>query len=324
MRASLLGDLEFGQQNNNCDLRSATRDLRSLLGDSILVDLVQLLIAGITVGVIYGLIALGFSIICNASDVINLAQGEYVMIGGMATVSLLALGFSLPIAILLAIICAIAVGIILEKIAIEPALGDTTNLIIITIGLSILLRGAALLLWGKDFHSIPAFSGVEPIRFLSASVVPQTFWILGVTLILVVALWIFFSRSKLGTAFRAVSDNATAAKIVGIEPRFIITLAFGLSAAVGAIAGILVAPVTLTSYEVGIMLGLKGFSAAILGGLQSPFGAFLGGIVFGVIETLAAGYITSAYKDAISFLVILLVIFVRPQGFFGGAVRHRV
>lgn len=290
-----------------------------------MVDLAQLLIAGITVGVVYGLIALGFSIICNASDVINLAQGEFVMIGGMATVSLLALGFSLPIAVLLAVICAMAVGVIFEKVAIEPALGSgTTNLIIITIGLSILLRGAALLLWGKDFHSVPAFSGVEPVHFLSASVVPQTFWILGVALVLVVALWLFFGRSKLGTAFRAVSDNAVAAKIVGIEPRSIITLAFGLSAAVGAIAGILVAPVTLTSYEVGIMLGLKGFSAAILGGLQSPFGAFLGGIVFGLIETLAAGYITSAYKDAISFLVILLVIFVRPQGFFGGAVRHRV
>lgn len=290
-----------------------------------MVDLAQLLIAGITVGVVYGLIALGFSIICNASDVINLAQGEFVMIGGMATVSLLAVGFSLPLAVLLAVICAMAVGVIFEKVAIEPALGSgTTNLIIITIGLSILLRGAALLLWGKDFHSVPAFSGVEPVRFLSASVVPQTFWILGVALVLVVALWLFFGRSKLGTAFRAVSDNAVAAKIVGIEPRSIITLAFGLSAAVGAIAGILVAPVTLTSYEVGIMLGLKGFSAAILGGLQSPFGAFLGGIVFGLIETLAAGYITSAYKDAVSFLVILLVIFVRPQGFFGGAVRHRV
>lgn len=288
-------------------------------------DLVQLLIAGVTVGVVYGLIALGFSIICNASDVINLAQGEFVMIGGMATVSLLALGFSLPIAILLAIICAVVVGAAFEKIAIEPALGSgTTNLIIMTIGLSILLRGAALLIWGKDFHSIPAFSGDEPVRFFSASLVPQTFWILGVASLLVAALWIFFRRSKLGTAFRAVSDNPVAAKIVGIEPRFIITLAFGLSAAVGALAGILVAPVTLTSYEVGIILGLKGFSAAILGGLQSPFGAFLGGIVLGLIETLAAGYITSAYKDAISFLIILLVISFRPQGFFGGVARHRV
>jgi len=301
------------------------RDLQTASGSLDVVDLVQLLIAGITVGVVYGLIALGFSIICNASDVINLAQGEFVMIGGMATVSLLSLGFSLPVAIPLAVICAMAVGVIFEKVAIEPALGSgATNLIIITIGLSILLRGAALLFWGKDFHAIPAFSGVEPTRLLSASVEPQTFWLLGVSLVLVVALRLFFCRSKLGTAFRAVSDNAVAARIVGIEPRFIITLAFGLSAAVGAIAGILVAPVTLTSYEVGIMLGLKGFSAAILGGLQSPFGAFLGGIVVGLIETLAAGYITSAYKDAISFLVILLVIFVRPQGFFGGAVRHRV
>lgn len=288
-------------------------------------DLVQFLIAGLTVGVIYGLVALGFSIIYNASDVINFAQGEFVMIGGMSTVSLLALGVPLPLAILLAIVCAAIVGFLVEKIAIEPVVGSSViTLIIITIGLSILLRGVAQILWGKDFHSVPAFSGVDPVHILSTPVVPQTFWIIGVTLALVLALRLFFTRSKLGTAFRAVSDSPVAARIVGIEPKNIVTVSFALSAAVGATAGVLVAPVTLTSYDVGVMLGLKGFSAAILGGLGNPFGAFVGGGILGVIETLAAGYISSAYKDAVSFLVILLVIFFRPQGFFGGAARQRV
>ena len=288
-------------------------------------DLVQFVMAGITVGAIYGLIALGFAIIYKASDVINFSQGEFVMIGGMATVNFIALGVPLLLAILLAVLCAAIVGVIVEKVALEPAIGSgVTALIIITIGVSIFLRGVVQIIWGKNFHTIPALSGKDPIYILSAPIEPQVFWIIGVSLTLVLLLWLFFNHSKLGRAFRAVSDNMTAARIVGIEPKWILTLSFVLSAVAGAIGGILIAPLTLTSYDVGVMLGLKGFSAAILGGLGSPIGAFVGGLLLGLTETFVAGYLSSAYKDAVAIVIILLVIFFRPNGLFGGLVRSRV
>ena len=288
-------------------------------------DFVQFAIAGITIGSIYGLIALGFSIIYKASDVVNFSQGEFLMIGGMATVNLLALGVPMILAIVLAVLCAVIVSIIVEKVALEPAIGSgVTPLIIITIGVSIFLRGVAQILWGKNFHSLPPFTGKETIYVLSAPVEPQVFWIIGVSLTMVLLLWLFFNHSKLGRAFRAVSDNMTAAKIVGIDPKQILMLSFALSAIAGAIGGILVAPLTLTSPDVGVMLGLKGFSAAILGGLGNPIGAFVGGILVGLVETFTAGYLSSAYKDAVAIVIILLVIFFRPKGLFGGLTSARV
>lgn len=288
-------------------------------------DLVQFVMAGISVGAIYGLIALGFAIVYKASDVINFSQGEFVMIGGMATVNFIALGLPLVFAIALAVLCAALVGIIVEKVALEPAMtSGVTALIIITIGVSIFLRGIVQILWGKDFHSIPSFSGKDPIYVLSAPVEPQVFWIIGVSLAMVFLLWLFFNHSKLGRAFRAVSDNMTAARIVGIEPKSILTLSFALAAIAGAVGGILITPLTLTSYDVGVMLGLKGFSAAILGGLGNPIGAFVGGSLLGLIETFAAGYLSSAYKDAVAIVIILVVIFFRPTGLFGSSTRARV
>lgn len=288
-------------------------------------DLVQFVMAGVTVGAIYGLIALGFSTIYKASGVINFSQGEFVMIGGMATVNFIALGMPLILAMLLAVVCAAVVSVIVEKFALEPAIGSgVTALIIITIGVSIFLRGVVQILWGKNFHSLPPLSGKDPVYLLSAPIEPQVFWIIGVSLALVLLLWLFFNHSKLGRAFRAVSDNMTAARIVGIEPKMILTLSFVLSAVAGAIGGILIAPLTLTSYDVGAMLGIKGFSAAILGGLGSPIGAFVGGVILGLIETLAAGYVSSAYKDAVAIVVILLVIFFRPTGLFSVTARSRV
>lgn len=288
-------------------------------------DLLQFVMAGLAVGTVYGLVGLGFSVIYNATDVINFAQGEFVMLGGMAAVSLLGLGVPLPLAILIAILAVTIVGGLIEKVAIEPAAGSSViTLIIITIGLSILLRGVAQAIWGTDFHAIPAFSGTEPIIVYGVRIVPQALWVLGVSAILVLLLWLFFSRSRVGTAMRALSDNRVAAQVVGIDVKTIVVLSFALSAAIGAAAGILTAPLTLTAYDVGTMLGLKGFSAAILGGMGNPFGAMLGGLMLGLIETFAAGYISSAYKDAAAFLVILAVLLVRPTGLFGAAAAQRV
>ncbi len=286
---------------------------------------VQYLLTGLTVGAIYALVALGFSIIFNASHVINFAQGEFVMIGGMATVSLVAVGLPYLLAIPLAIATAALVGLALEKFAVEPARdASVVTLIIITIGASMFLRGLAMLVWDKNLHALKPITGDKPIAIAGATILPQSVWVLGVTLAIVVALSWFFGRTLLGKAMLATSHNRLAAQLVGINVRMVLFLSFGLSAALGAIAGILIAPITTTSYDVGVMLGLKGFAAAILGGLGSGIGAVIGGLVLGIVETMSAGYLSSAYKDAIAFVIILVVLFFLPSGLFGKRGGERV
>jgi branched-chain amino acid transport system permease protein len=286
---------------------------------------VQFLLTGVTVGAIYALVALGFSIIFNASHVINFAQGEFVMIGGMVTMSLVGTGMPYLLAIPLAVAAAALVGLVLEKFAVEPARGaSVVALIIITIGASIFLRGLAMLIWDKNLHALKPFTGDAPIAVAGATILPQSLWVLGVTLAIVLALSWFFGRTLLGKAMLATSHNRLAAQLVGINVRMVLFLSFGLSAALGAIAGILIAPITTTSYEVGVMLGLKGFAAAILGGLGSGVGAVVGGLVMGIAEAMSAGYLSSAYKDAIAFVIILAVLFFMPSGLFGKRGGERV
>ena len=285
----------------------------------------QYLLTGLTVGAIYALVALGFSIIYNASEVINFAQGEFVMIGGMATVSLYAMGLPYALAIPLAVAAAALAGLALEKFAVEPARdASVVTLIIITIGASIFLRGLATLVWDKKLHPLESFSGDAPIALGGAIILPQSLWVVGVTLAIVLALSWFFGRTLLGKAMLATSHNRLAAQLVGINVRHILLLSFGLSAALGAIAGILIAPIAFTSYDAGVMLGLKGFAAAILGGMGSGVGAVVGGIVLGIAETMSAGYVSSAYKDAIALVITLAVLFFMPSGLFGKRGGERV
>ncbi|MHB8667497.1 MAG: branched-chain amino acid ABC transporter permease [Burkholderiales bacterium] len=285
----------------------------------------QYLLTGLTVGAIYALVALGFSIIFNASHVINFAQGEFVMIGGMATASLVVAGVPYALAIALAIAAAALIGLALEKFAIEPARdASVVTLIIITIGASMFLRGLAMVVWDKNLHALKPITGDKPIAIAGATILPQSLWVLGVTVAIVLALTWFFGRTLLGKAMLATSHNRLAAQLVGINVRMVLFLSFGLSAALGAIAGILIAPITTTSYDVGVMLGLKGFAAAILGGLGSGIGAVAGGLVLGIVETMSAGYLSSAYKDAIAFVIILVVLFFLPSGLFGNRGGDRV
>lgn len=288
-------------------------------------EFIQYLFTGITVGATYALVALGFTLIYNSSHVINFAQGEFLMIGGMATVSLLGMGMPLPLAIALAVILAGVVGIALQRFAIAPAKqADVVTLIIITIGASIFIRGVAQLVWGKDYKVMPGFSSEQPLVILGATVQSQSFWVLGVGVVLVAGLVAFFSRTLTGKAILATSMNKTAARLVGVRTQMILMLAFMLSALLGSIAGILVAPITFTAYDIGIMLGLKGFVAAALGGLGSGVGAIVGGILLGLVEAMTAGYISSDYKDAVAFSMIILVLFFMPRGLFGSRVVERV
>jgi len=288
-------------------------------------QLTQYLLSGLTVGAIYALVALGFSMIYNASQVINFAQGEFVMIGGMATVWFIGMGLPLPLAALAAIGAATLVGLLLEKFAVEPARNaPVVTLIIITIGASILLRGIASVIWEKKIHALPAFSGEQPIALGGATLTPQSLWVIGVAAAVVAALWWFFNRTLAGKAMLATSHNRLAAELAGIGVRRVLLVSFGLSAALGALAGILIAPITFTSWDVGVMLGLKGFAAAILGGLGSGPGAVAGGLALGMIESLGAGYVSSAYKDVIAFLIMLAVLMFMPSGLLGRRSAERV
>lgn len=288
-------------------------------------EFLQFTFSGLTVGAVYALVALGFTIIYNASGVVNFAQGEFVMLGGMTTVFLYKAGITLPLAALIAIVVTIVVGNLLNLLAIRTAKGaSVSTLIIITIGASIFLRGVAQITFDKQIHSLPAFSGDEPFTVAGATILPQSLWVLFGAAVIFVGLYFFFTKTLSGKAVLATANNSTAAKLVGIDTDKIMLLSFGLSAGIGAIAGVLITPITLTSYDSGVMLALKGFAAAMLGGMGNPLGALVGGLIVGLVEAFSAGYISSDYKDAVAFILILLVLFSMPQGLFGRKTIERV
>lgn len=286
----------------------------------------QFLISGLTVGSTYGLTALGFTIIFNTTGIVNFAQGEFVMLGGMLSVFFhTALELNLIVSVGLSIAVTTLVGAAIERLTIRPIQqAAVINLIIVTIGVSIFVRGVTMLLRGKDTFGLPHFSGSTPLHFLGAAVMPQSLWILSITVLLLTALKLFFSRTLFGKAMLACSFDQKASYLVGINVKMMIFLSFMLSAMTGAVGGAMLAPLTLTSFDVGILLGLKGFAACILGGLGNPFGAAAGGLILGVLESFGAGIISSAYKDAIAFIIILILLFVRPTGLFGQRRIERV
>ncbi|WP_136513330.1 branched-chain amino acid ABC transporter permease [Geomonas edaphica] len=286
----------------------------------------QFVISGLATGSIYALIGLSFAIIFNSTGIINFAQGEFVMLGGVLTIfSLNVLQLPLAAAIVVAVAVTTVIGILFERLAIRPLKNATPlALIIITIGMSILIRGVVMLLWGKDTQALPAFSGTDPITVAGATLLPQHLWIFGVTVMVIVGCRLFFNHTISGKAMRACSFNRRAANLVGISVGRMVLFSFVISAAVGSLAGVIIAPLTMTAYDVGVMLGLKGFCAAIMGGMGSGLGTVLGGLILGTLESLGAGLISSGYKDAIAFFILLLILFIRPQGLFKKGETERV
>jgi branched-chain amino acid transport system permease protein len=282
-------------------------------------SLLQYFLSGLTNGAIYALIALGFGIIFNATAIINFAQGEMVMLGALCAISLYHLIPSLPLAFLGGVFLVSLVGLVFERLALRPVRDPAPiTLIIITVGAAVFLKGLAMLLWGKEAYSLPSFSGNAPLYLGAATIMPQNLWVLGLTAFLVLVLEAFFRLTLVGKAMRATAYNLRAARLVGIAVGRMVQLSFGLAAALGAGAGILIAPLTLGVYDMGTMLGLKGFSAAIIGGLGSLSGGVLGGLLLGLAESFTSGLISSSYRDAVAFLLLLLVLFLRPQGLMGG------
>jgi branched-chain amino acid transport system permease protein len=288
-------------------------------------ELLQYLISGLTVGAVYGLVALGFSLVFNSSGVINFAQGECVMLGALMTFIFLKFGLPLPLAVLLAAVSAAIAGLLIERIAIRPARSaGVFSLIVITIGVSILIQGLVQFFFGRNPQSVPPFSDGEPFMILGAAIQRQSLWMLGVSVLLMLILDGFFRYTRTGKSTIAVSQNKTAAELVGIRPERVLFLSFGLAGLVGGVAGSVAAPITMVSFDSGVMLGLKGFVAATLGGLGNSSGAVVGGLLLGLAEALTAGYISSQYKDAMPFVLIVLVLMWRPQGLLSMRVTERV
>ncbi len=282
-------------------------------------QVLQFIVTGLTVGAIYAMVAIGFNIIYNVTEIINLAQGEFVMLGGLVMVFLhVALGLWMPLAFCGTIVVVTVVGILLDRLAIRPIRRPSVmTLIIATVAASIIIKGLAMVIWGKDPYDLPAFSGREPIHLGEVVVQPQSVWVIVFLVLVAVALTLFFNRSIMGKAMNACADNPDAARLVGINVRWMVMLSFALSAAIGAVAGITMTPIALMDYDRGAMLAIKGFGAAILGGLGSFPGAIIGGLLIGLIESLGAGLMLSGYKDAYALIVLLAVLFVRPSGILG-------
>ena len=286
---------------------------------SLFSQLLQFLFTGLTIGAIYAMVGLGFNIIYNATTIINLAQGEFVMFGGLIMVFFTAvLKLPLLIAFPLTIIAVTVVGVLFERLAIRPLRNASLlTLIIITIAASILFRGVAMFVWGKDPYMLPPFTSGSPVVIGGAVIMLQTFWVLGTALTIVILMALFFGKTIVGKAMSACSFNPTAASLMGIPVRKMILLSFALSAGLGAVAGIVITPISLMDYDRGPMLAVKGFCAAVLGGLGVGYGAIAGGFILGILESMTAGLVHSGFKDAIALVILLFILCLKPSGVFG-------
>lgn len=294
-------------------------------------QLAQLVISGVTQGSIYALIALGFVTIYNVTGIINFSQGEFAVIGAFVAITLVqetslfsdqasvALNWPLPLAVLAGVVAAVLVGVLLYRLGIQPARrASPLSQIVVTIGASIALRGMVLLAWGTDPYRLAPFTQGKPLKLLGAVITWQGIWVIGLTVVTVIGLYLFFQFTLIGKALRASSANPGAARLMGINTRRMGLVAFALSAGMSALGGIVIAPLTFMTYDRGLMLALKGFVAMIMGGLTNPFGAVLGAVLLGVVESLAAGLISSGYKDAFTFVVLFVVLLIR----LGGVLRR--
>jgi branched-chain amino acid transport system permease protein len=277
----------------------------------------QFIAGGLAVGTVYGMVGAGFSLIYNSSRVVNFAQGEFVVVGGLAAVTLTGLlGASWP-ALAGAVAVVVAIGTALYLVMRAAKKGSTEfTYVMVTLAAAIALRGAAGLVWGTDYRTFTLYSQ-GAVKVLGAVVSHGTLWMLGVTVLACLALWGILYRTRLGKAMRACANDPMAAQTIGIDPRRMVLASYVGSALLGGVAGILLTPMLMMSYDNGVALALKGFTAAVTGGLVSPFGAIVGGLLIGVLEGLGVGLISSELQNAYAFLVLLLVLLVRPQGLFG-------
>ena len=280
-------------------------------------ELAQYIASGVVIGAIYGLIGVGYTSIYNVTGIVNFAQGDFAALGALGAIGLVALGLPAFAAIVVAVVTMGFLGVLIERVTIRPIGNDVLRGIIITIGVGVALQGIAVLVWGTDAQTLRAFSGERSIDWGGVTIPPQALWIVGTALALMLALWLFFAHTYIGKAFRACAVNAEAASLMGIPTTTMRAISFFISAFTGAIAGVIVAPIAFMQYDSGIFLGIKGFVACIIGGFGNPIGAAVGGLLLGLLESLSAGYLSSGYKNAIAFIVLIGFLLVQPAGILG-------
>jgi len=281
-------------------------------------DTLQIVVSGLTLGAIYGLIALGVVIIVKASDLVNFAHGEIVMIGAITahTVRVI-LGLHWTIAFVVAVVVAVLVGMLCERVAYRPLRNSPTiNVVLASVALSLLLQNLALVFWSEDTRAYPAMFSETPILLAGFRFVPQDWATIGAAIGCMLAFQLFFTRTRTGLAMRAVMLDRHTASLMGINVYRTIGNTFGASAALGAAAGVLVAPLIQIQFSMGFIL-VKAFAAACLGGIFSIPGAIVGGLVIGVIEGLVAAYVSAAYRDAIVYAILIAALLFRPEGLLG-------
>ncbi len=290
-----------------------------------LAEFLQYIAAGLKSGAVYALVALGFTIVYGSMGVINFAQGEFFMLGGVLAVFFYGHGLPLPLAALASVLITVAIGLLFERLALRPRRdASPLVLVVITIGASMLLKSLARHIFGPDELALPEFTPGPSFEIIGVAIERQTVWLWVITLVVVAVLTWVYRKTRFGRAMRACSINHEAARLMGIDTARVVMVSFGIAAALGAIAGVAVTPLTQTAWDVGGTMGMKGFAAAILGGLGNPIATVIGGLVLGLLESLSVGFLSSTYKDVISLVVLLLVLFIRPQGLFGRSRREKV
>jgi len=288
---------------------------------------VQLVISGLAQGCIYGLIALGFVLIYKATETVNFAQGELLMIGGFAGLfAATTLGFPYWAVILVAMGVTATIGFLNERIILRPILGQSAvAIVMVTIGFGYMARGLVTMIpvIGTDTHTLPVPFRGEVFRFAGLVISAEHIVIIAVTILLCGALAALFRYTKIGIAMQAMSQNQLAAYYMGIPVKRLSSLIWAISAAVAAIAGILLAPLTFIHANMGF-IGIKAFPAAVIGGFTSLPGAIVGGLIIGVVESLAGFYLMEGFKDAAPFMVVLAMLVLKPNGLFGERLAKKV
>ena len=284
-----------------------------------MVKWIQLLVTGVTVGSVYALIALGYVTIYRTSRIVNLAQGAFVMFGAFFTYSFLnELGLPYWLSAILGIAGVTVVGVGMYLVVLRPLLKiSLVSIILATIALSILFENLALLRWGGYGKSLPAFTGDQAIFVRGVAVFRQSLWVIGLMIIVLGGLYLLTNLTRLGKQMTATALDPGAASLSGVATGRMVLLAFAISAAIGALGGIAITPITSTSYLSGGIYALSGFVAAILGGWGSSTGAVVGGLALGIIQSLATGFVPAGYQDAIAYALLILVLYFRPTGVLG-------
>ena len=284
-----------------------------------MVKWIQLLVTGVTVGSIYSLIALGYVTIYRTSRIVNMAQGAFVMFGAFFTYSFLSeIGLPYWLSAMLAIVAVVIVAIVMYLLVLRPLIKiSLVSIILATMALSILFENLALLKWGGYGKSVPAFTGDQALFIGEVAVFPQSLWVIGLMIVVLVGLYLLTSRTRMGKQMTATSNDPGAASLSGVNTGRMILLAFAISAAIGALGGIAVTPINSTSYLSGGIYALSGFVAAILGGWGSSSGAVVGGLALGIIQSLTTGFLPAGYQDAVAYVVLILILYFRPSGILG-------